>query len=118
MGHIAAVKTMKNGKVVVTLELNEKELVWLQGNMHDMHLFSEANLTYNSKLVQRGKRESSKYFLMPKELRKDLVTNSEVNCNKIETKSKTIYLFSVDKVPDLKKKFTRSSKKIELNDYI
>ena len=113
MGQIQSVKTMKNGKVIVTLELSETELLWLQGNMQDMHLFSESNLMYRTKLVQRGKRESSKYFLMPKELRQNLVANKEVNCNKIETSSKTIYLFTVNKRPDLKSKFTSSRKKKE-----
>lgn len=113
MGQIQSVKTMKNGKVIVTLELSETELLWLQGNMQDMHLFSESNLMYRTKLVQRGKRESSKYFLMPKELRQNLVANKEVNCNKIETSSKTIYLFAVNKRPDLKSKFTSSRKKKE-----
>lgn len=97
MGKIAGVKTLNNEKVVVSLELTQKELLWLRGNLDNMHIFSESNLEYESKLVQRGKRESSKYFLMPKDLRRNLVVNSNVRCNKIETKTKDIFIFAVDK---------------------
>ena len=97
MGKIASLKTVNNEKVVVSLELTSKEVLWLKGNMEDMHVFSESNLDYETKLVQRGKRESSKYFLMPKELRKNLIINSSVTCNKIKTKTKEIFIFAMDK---------------------
>lgn len=97
MGRISGIKTLNEEKVMVSLELTPKEVLWLKGNMDKMHLFSEENLGYETKLVQRGKRDSSKYFLMPKDLRKNLLPNSLVRCNKIETKTKEIFIFSMDK---------------------
>lgn len=98
MGRISGIKTQQGEKVTVSLELNQKELKWLKGNLDKMHIFSESNLAYETKLVQRGKRESSKYFLMPKDLRKNLIVNSRVMCNRLETSSKQIFIFSMDKL--------------------
>lgn len=98
MGRVAGIKTINEQKAVVTLELTPKELIWLKGNIENMHIFSENNLEYETKLVQRGKRESSKYFLMPKDLRENLIINSKVRCNKIQTKTKDIYIFAMDKL--------------------
>ena len=98
MGKILKILTKNNEKVEVTLELVQKEVEWLSGNLENMHLFSENNLTSTTRLVQRGKRESSKYFLMPKEFRTGVIISNKVPCNRIETKKKFIYLFSVNKL--------------------
>ena len=97
MGKIITLKTMADEKVVVTLELTEKEVLWLKGNLDKMHLFSENNLDFETRLVQRGKREATRYFLMPKGLRKDVMPQSGVKCNKISTKTKDIFIFAVNK---------------------
>ena len=44
MGKISNLKTLNEEKVNITLELTEKELLWLKGNLDKMHLFSEKNL--------------------------------------------------------------------------
>ncbi len=97
MGKISSLKTISDDKVVVTLELSSNESVWLKGNLEKMHLFSENNLEYKTRLVQRGKKESTKYFLMPKEFRKGVVPSNSIECNKIETKTKNIFIFAVNK---------------------
>jgi len=97
MGKITGLKSQGAEKVIVTLELSQKEALWLKGNLDKMHVFSENNLEYKTRLVQRGKRESTKYFLMPKEFRKGLQPSNNVECNKIETKTKDIIIFSVHK---------------------
>ncbi len=97
MGKISSLKTVSEDKVVVTLELSSNETVWLKGNLDKMHLFSESNLEYETRLVQRGKKESTKYFLMPKEFRKGILPSSSIQCNRIETKTKYIFVFAVNK---------------------
>jgi hypothetical protein len=97
MSRITSVKVISDQKMSVALELTPKEFLWLKGNIDKMHLFSEENLEYESKIVQRGKKESSKYFLMPKDLRKDLLPNTLAQCNRIETKTRNIFIFAVDK---------------------
>ena len=97
MGKISGLKAINDEKVLVNLELTTRELGWLKGNMNKMHLFSETNLEHETRLIRRGKRESTKYFLLPKELRKGVLANNNVACNKIETKTKHIFVFSVPK---------------------
>ena len=97
MGKILNLKSINDEKVQVTLELSQKEVLWLKGNLEKMHLFSENNLDCETRLVQRGKRESTKYFLMPKEFRKGVVPSNSVMCTKIDTKTKHIFIFAVQK---------------------
>ena len=97
MGKITNIKTLSNEKVNITLELSQKELLWLKGNIDNMHLFSENNLEYMTRLVQRGKRDATKYLLLPKELRKDVKPSNEIECNKIETKTRDLFIFSISK---------------------
>lgn len=97
MGKIAGLKTVNEEKVLVNLELTSKELAWLKGNLNKMHLFSEKNLDHETRLIKRGKRESTKYFLLPRELRDGVTPSAQVTCNRIETKSKHIFIFAVPK---------------------
>jgi hypothetical protein len=97
MGEILNVKRGKDEKIIVNLELNKKEYDWLKGNLDYMCIFSEKNLEYETRLVQRGKRESTKYFLLPKEFRKNIYPQNSVKTTRIETKNRYIYLFSINK---------------------
>lgn len=97
MSKIISIKRINDDKIQATLELSSKEYELLSGKLEKMHLFSENNLEYNTRLVQRGKRESTKYLLMPKDLRTGVGPSNNVSCNKIETKTKNIFVFSVNK---------------------
>lgn len=97
MGKILGFKSTGEDKVIVNLELTQTEVLWLKGNIEKIHIFSENNLDFESRLVQRGKRESTKYFLLPKEFRKDVIPTSVIKCNMIDTKTKQIFVFEVPK---------------------
>lgn len=97
MGRITNIKSLNEEKVNVTLEFSQKEVLWLKGNLESMHLFSDNNLDVDTRLVQRGKRESTKYILVPKEFRKDTKPSNNLRCAKIETKTKNFLIFSIDK---------------------
>jgi len=98
MGKILEIKSINEEKTNVKLELTQKELIWLKGNLEKMHIFSENNLEFITRLVKRGKRESTKYFLMPKEFRKGVMPSDSVKCNLIETRTKYMFLFAVNKI--------------------
>ena len=97
MGKISNIKAISNEKFQVTLELTQSEVEWLKGSMTKMHLFSESNLEDQTRLVQRGKRDSTKYFLVPKIFRKGALPSNSVPCTRIETRTKFLYIFSVNK---------------------
>ncbi len=97
MGKIVGLKATNDEKVIVSLELTQLEALKLKGNLEKIHIFSENTLGHIAKLVQRGKRESTKYFLLPKSLRVGVLPSNEVKCDKIETKTKNIFIFEVKK---------------------
>jgi len=74
------------------------ESVQLKGHMSNIHLFSENVADIKTNISQRGKNEATKYFLIPKELRKNLKFNEKTTCQKIETKTKTIFIYVLDQI--------------------
>ena len=97
MGKILQIKANSSDSFHVTLDLNSEEVQWLRGNMNKMHLFSEDNLTTTSRLVQRGKKDSTKYFLLPREFRKGITPSDSVACTVINSKTKNIFIYAVNK---------------------
>jgi hypothetical protein len=97
MGKIENIKTLDDHRIFLNLVVSSKQLNWLKGNLLKMHVFSEENLEHKTRLIKRGKRESTKYFLLPKGLRDGVVPSGEVNCNMIETEERHIFIFAVPK---------------------
>ena len=98
MGSIIGIKTVKNDKVVVELEMDYEESLKLKGHIKNIHVFSEDASEIKTNLSQRGTNEATKYFLIPRELRGDLTFNENVKCQKMETNSRIIFVYVVDKI--------------------
>ena len=98
MGTILSSKTTKEGKVVHEVLVDYEESLQLQGNVKNVHLFSEDVISLKTNLAGRGKNEATKYFLIPRELRKEIQFEDKVKCHKIETDSKVIFVYIVDKL--------------------
>jgi hypothetical protein len=97
MGMILGTKTLKDKKIIFEVEMNYEESLRLKGHINNIHLFSEDAAEIKTNLSQRGTNEATKYFLIPRELRGELNFNEEVRCQKIETETKTIFIFVVHK---------------------
>ena len=98
MGTILGTKTTKDNKIIFEVEMDYEESLKLKGNIKNIHLFSEDAAEIKTNLSQRGTNEATKYFLIPRELRSNLNFNEKVKCQKIETDSRTIFIFMVNKV--------------------
>ncbi|MDP2749348.1 MAG: hypothetical protein Q8O89_00775 [Nanoarchaeota archaeon] len=98
MGDILSSKVREDGKIVIELCLDYEEISRLQGHMAKVHLFSEMNSNFEANLAQRGQNDATKYFLVPRQLRKDLKYNGKVACQRIETKSKIFFVYIIDKL--------------------
>ena len=72
MGTIISSRKSEDGKVIVEVAMDYEEFRQLRGNMEDIHLFAEDIKDIKANISQRGKNEATKYFLIPKELRKGL----------------------------------------------
>ena len=98
MGTILGTKTTKDNKIIFEVEMDYEESLKLKGNIKNVHVFSEDAAEIKTNLSQRGTNEATKYFLIPRELRKDLTFNEEVKCQKIDTDTRTIFVFVVNRI--------------------
>ncbi len=97
MGQILGSKITNDGKVVFTVSMDHDEALQLQGHIDDIHVFSGKVADIKTNISMRGQGAATKYFLIPRELRHNVRFSSEVLCQKIETKSKLIFVYVVDK---------------------
>ena len=78
--------------------MDYEESLLLKGHIKNVHIFSEDSADIRTNLSQRGKNEATKYFLVPKQLRNNLKFNEKVKCQKLETNTKIIFVYVVDKI--------------------
>jgi hypothetical protein len=98
MGEIVSSRIGDDGRILFTLSLAQDEALQLRGHINNIFIFSDNAAEIKTNIAMRGKNSATKYFLIPKELRKDLNFPGEVACQKIETKTKTIFIYSIDKL--------------------
>jgi len=98
MGTILSTKMVKGDKVIFEVEMDYEDSLKLKGHIKNIHVFSEDAADVRTNLSQRGTNEATKYFLIPRELRDGLQFNKNVKCQKIETDSRNVFIFVVDKV--------------------
>lgn len=98
MGSIVSIKAAKEDKVIIEVEMDYEESLQLQGHTKNIHLFSEDAAYIKTNLSQRGTNEATKYFLIPRELRDNLTFDEKVTCQRVETDSRVVFIFVVDKV--------------------
>lgn len=97
MGEILGSKAKSDGRVIVEVLLDYEEAIQLQGHMNNVHLFSENITDLKTNISTRGKNASTKYLLIPKNLRKNIAFDKEINCQKIELKDKIIFVYIIEK---------------------
>ena len=97
MGNIISTKRLENGKVAYEVCLDYDEMIKLKGHMEGIYLFSDNITEIDSKIVGRGKNKTTMYFLIPKQFRKELKTKGDIHCQRIETKSKVAFIYTIDK---------------------
>lgn len=96
MGVISTAR--KQGKKVVLEILAEyEEYLQLQGHLHNIRLFTENTADIQTNISQRGKNAATKYFLIPRQFRKNLKFNNITSCQKMELEDKTIFIYVIDK---------------------
>jgi hypothetical protein len=97
MGKILNILNKSDDRVEVTLEFDLEYFKKLRGNLDKVHLFSEDVLEFDSKLVSRGKGDSTKYLLIPKEINTEVFSREDINYSVIEEPDKFLFIFGVNK---------------------
>jgi len=96
MGKINAIK--RHGDTFwLEMTFSESEVKHLGGSLDNIQLFSEETLDHRTHISQRGKNAATKYFLIPRALRKGLAMNWDVACRKIETTERVFFVYAMPK---------------------
>ena len=98
MGLIVSTKRHSQEQVLVELLVNNSEIRQLRGEHNDIYVFSERTTNTPSRVSLRGKNDATKYFLIPKQLRKELVINGKVSCQRLQSDGRTIFVYVIDPV--------------------
>jgi hypothetical protein len=83
-------------KVIVEVLLDQQEFRQLRGEMDDVYLFSDKAACVPSKVSLRGRNEATKYFLIPRQLRKQIMIHGGVSCQRFEHDGKSIFVYVLD----------------------
>ncbi|MBD3309850.1 hypothetical protein GF351_01380 [Candidatus Woesearchaeota archaeon] len=94
MGRILSSRLRDDGKVVFEVCVDYDEAISLNGHMENVHLFSDNTALTKTNMSERGRNEATKYFLIPKQLRENIKFNQEVSCQKLETGSRIMFIYS------------------------
>lgn len=97
MGTILTTKMAADKKVIVEVLLDYDEYVQLKGQMHNIHIFSEDNIDIRANISQRGRNAATKYFLIPRDMRKGMKLTQDISCVKIDTKGRAIFIYTIKK---------------------
>ena len=100
MGTILGTRMVNDDKVVFEVEMDYEDSLKLRGHVKNVHIFSEHAADLRTNLAQRGVNDATKYFLIPRELREGLNFDGCVKCQRIETESKKIFIFMMDKIKE------------------
>ena len=97
--HVATiVSSRKEGDdVTMVIKTAYEEFLQLSGHMEHIRLFSEEQALTQTNISQRGKGSRTKYFLIPKTLRKNFDFNNRVSCMRIDNDEQVMFIYLVNK---------------------
>ena len=98
MGSVISSRVKDDGKVIFEICVDREEALQLKGHLDNVHVFSENVNDLKTNMVQRGKNDSTRYFLIPRELRSNLGWRDKALCQKVETKTKMIFIYIINKL--------------------
>lgn len=84
-------------KMVVEVLLNKEEFRNLGGEIDEIYVFSDRTARVPSKVSLRGRNAATRYFLIPRQLRRRLAIHGQVSCQRFETdEGKAIFVYVLD----------------------
>ena len=96
MGKILNLKSFGKDKVRCELEISYEESLQLGGRLKQVYIFSdEQNIKTN--VILKGIHGSSKYFLIPKTLRKNLKLPEQITYCRLDVPEKIFFIYSIEK---------------------
>ncbi len=103
---------LRDDQIMAEIMLSKDEARELGGEMEHVFVFTEQRASIPTRISLRGKREATKYFLIPKVLRRSLNTLGSVHCQRIQRPDKDIFVYVVNKDSTAKTVTDLNGKKI------
>lgn len=97
MGEILETKYRPNQMVSIIIKMEPEEISRLRGHMKNVHLFTTHLFNQESEIQARGTNGVTKYFKVPLSIRTRKKYEGPIGYQKIETPSKTFYVYTVKK---------------------
>jgi len=96
MGKLLAIKR-HGDNFQVEMSFKESEVKHLGGSLDNIQIFSEDSFAHRTHISQRGKNAATKYFLIPRQLRKGLQLSWDIACHKIEIGDRVFFVYAMPK---------------------
>lgn len=102
MGTILSSRILSGNIIKLKISLNEEEALSLKGCVKNIHTFSSDLCTQESCITEKGKDGVTKYFKIPPKLRNRKKKKfSDIKCQRIESKGKVMFIYSMKHKKDL-----------------
>jgi len=102
MGEIISSKILSNSTILCKMLLEKEEALALKNTLHNIHLFSPFLCESEAKIIERGRKKSTKYFEIPFSLRfRKKKSHETISYQKLENHSKVFYIYVVNKKSNL-----------------
>ena len=99
MGEIIKTKVIGD-KIIYKIELTEEEALQLRNHVTRVHVFSSDLCDHDSRMIERGAKNSAKYFVIPLSLKsRKRKRYINVSYQKIEVEDKIFFICVADKDP-------------------
>ena len=96
MASIISSKIHEN-HVVLSLKLEHNEAKELNGNVNNIHLIAEDDIVETASVYEKGRNGNTKYFLIPRILRKKIRIKKEAKCMILDKGDRIMCVYFVGK---------------------
>jgi hypothetical protein len=98
MGEIISSKVLPNNNFVYKILLDADETLNLKNGFRNVGLFSQELFEKEAKIIERGRKNSVKYFEIPFSLRfRKKKIHEKISYQKLESHSKIFYIYVIKK---------------------
>ena len=94
----SAVKIEREGEsVLMQMKLSLDEFRQLKGELDELFVIAREASKTPSRVSMRGKNEATKYFLIPRNFRKNLSLRGKVSCQRVDDCISSTFVYHVRK---------------------
>jgi hypothetical protein len=99
MGEVLFSKYLSDNHIVCKILLESQEAISLKSASRNIHIFSPELCKHDAKIIERGRKNSTKYFDIPFNLRfRKKKAHEIISYQKLENHTKIFYIYTINKM--------------------